>query len=119
MHSLFGGRETIISPLPFIIMVTFSGAWASHGGPIGTAYQIRGRSPHPLPAERCKGQPRKGVGDRIGRQPYCHTLVGTSICFSPFLKGEMLSFFFFLCFFVSGSLSLAVFSRSSRLRVVA
>ena len=39
-----------------------------------------------------------GVGDRIGRQPYCHTLVGTSICFSPFLKGEMLSVFFFLCF---------------------
>ena len=73
MHSLFGGRETIISPLPFIIMVTVSGAWASHGGPIGTAYQIRGRSPHPLPAECCKGQPRKGVGDRIGQQPYCHT----------------------------------------------
>ena len=30
--------------------------------------------PHPLPAERCKGQPRKGVGDNIGRQPYCHTV---------------------------------------------
>ena len=31
-------------------------------------------SPHPLPVERCNGQPRKGVGDRIGRQPYCHAV---------------------------------------------
>ena len=31
-------------------------------------------SPHPLPAECCKGQPRKGVGEDDTRQPYCHTM---------------------------------------------
>ena len=30
-----------------------------------------GLGSHPLPAECCKRQPRKGVGDRIGQQPYC------------------------------------------------
>ena len=37
--------------------------------------------------------------------------------FSPFSKGEMLSVFFTLCFFVSGSVSFACFCRSSLLRV--
>ena len=68
-----GGRETIISPLPVIIMVIIFGSRASHGVPMGIAYQIRGRPPHPLPAERRKERPRKGVGDNIARQPYCHT----------------------------------------------
>ena len=71
--------------------------------------------PHPLPAERCKGQPRKGVGEDWSRQPYCHTLLGLNVC-SP--EGEMLSVFFTLCFFVSGPVSFVVFCRSSPLRVV-
>ena len=77
-------------------------------------------SPHPLPAECCKGQPRKGVGDDATRQPYCHTLSGVCVCvfdFSLFSKGEMLSVFFHFVFFVSGSVSFVVFFRSSLLRV--
>ena len=51
---------------------------------------------YPLPAERCKGQPRKGVGDNLGTATVLsHHCLGTSVCFSPFSKGEMLSFFFF------------------------
>ena len=74
-------------------------------------------SPHPLPVERCKGQPRKGVGDRIGRQAYCHTLLGTSICFLPLLKGEMLSVFFHFVFFCVWLGVFCRFFRSSLLRV--
>ena len=36
--------------------------------------QIRSHPPHPLPAERRKIRPRKGVGDDNARQPYCHTI---------------------------------------------
>ena len=70
MHPFFLGG---ISPLPVIIMVITFGSRASHGVPMGMAYQIRGRPPHPLPAERRKERPRKGVGDDNARQPYCHT----------------------------------------------
>ena len=37
--------------------------------------------------------------------------------FFPFSKGEMLSVFFTLCFFLSGSVSFVVFCRSSLLRL--
>ena len=64
--------------------------------------------PHPLPAERCKGQPRKGVGEDGPRQPYCHTLLARMFV-PPW--GKCCPFFLFV-FSVSGLVSFAVFCRS-------
>ena len=55
---------------------------------------IRRRSPYPLPAERCKAQPRKGVGDSHGNRTVTQILASSSC--SP--KGELLSFFSFCVF---------------------
>ena len=98
-----GGRQS--SP-PSSSLSLISGAWASHGIPIGNAYQIRGRSPHPLPAECCRGQPSKGVGDNPTRQPYCHT-VSAQECLFP-QGGSAARFLFF--FSVVGSASFALFA---------
>ena len=110
------GRETRHLPPHFliIIMVVF---WGLRVGtdilcvaPQRGNALIRSHPPHPLPAECCKGEPRKRVGDNRQRQSYCHTLLGTSVCFSPFLNegGNAVRFFSF-CVFVSGSLSFALF----------
>ena len=79
-------------------------------------------SPHLLPQSPKAGAGRGGGG--AGRTvtlmlfwpggPYCHANVSW-LC--PVSKGEMLSVFFILCFFVSGSVSLIVCYRSSLLRV--
>ena len=61
--------------------------------------------PHPLPAERCKGQPRKGVGEDGARQPYCHTMS----VFPLFRRGKCCPFLLF-CVSVSGSVFFAFFS---------
>ena len=71
--------------------------------------------PHPLPAERCKGQPRKGVGEDRIWQPYCHTVSALECLFPQ--GGNAVRFFLFV-FSVSGPVSFAVFCRSFFLRVV-
>ena len=91
--------KTSFAPLGIIVMIIFGEKGEDRFPACLPDTQIRSHPPHPLPAECCKGQPRKGVGDNIVRQPYCHTLSGTSVGFSPFSKGgEMLSVFFILCF---------------------
>ena len=72
-------------------------------------------SPHPLPAECCKGQPRKGVGEMHMRQPYCHTLCALE-CWFP--QGGNAVHFLFLCFLCLVRRLFAVFCRSPLLRVV-
>ena len=85
--SVLGRREIIISPLPVVIMIMF---WvrASHEVPMGTHAYSDLWSPYPLPAEHCKGQSRKGMGETSYRQLYCHACVA--------VLGEMLSVFFFV-----------------------
>ena len=79
--------------------------------------QIRSHPPHPLPAECCKGQPRKGVGDNNVRQPYCHTVsVLDSRMFVP-LRGKCCPFFSFCFFGVWSGVFCRFFCRSSFLRV--
>ena len=87
-----------------MIMIVFGGesVLRSPGGVCHT-HLIRRLSPYSLPAEGCKGRLRKGVGDY-----QTATVLGRF--FSPLMMGEMLSVLFFLCFFVSGLVSFAVFA---------
>ena len=99
------GRETRHLPPHFLIAIVIVFFFGPCGwGPISrvlpsvVTHRFGLTPPHPLPAECRKGRPRKGVGDNLGRQPYCRTLLGTCVCFSPFSKGKMLSVFFIFCF---------------------
>ena len=73
IREIDGGSVTIVTPL-IIFMVVF---WGLGWGPMTRMPPWRAElvsPPHPLPAECCKGRPRKGVGDSIRRQPYCHAM---------------------------------------------
>ena len=68
------GSQTIIWR-PYYHHDFFLGRLSENPRPVARLELLSGlRSPHPLPAECCKGQPRKGVGEDRVWQPYCHTL---------------------------------------------
>ena len=78
--------------------VVFLCGCLSGGGLLQAQTHRFGLTPHPLPAESCRGQPRKGVGEVGARQPYCHTMSGTCIRFLPLFEAGNAVPFFFLCF---------------------
>ena len=65
--------------------------------------------PHPLPAEHCKGQSGKGVGDTLRPATVLSHTVEVLVSVFPLLeRGNAVRFFHFV-FFVSGSVSFVVF----------
>ena len=91
-----GGRGTTIPRPRYMTMIVFLGEeraaesrWVCH------THQIRRRSPYPLPAERCKGQPRKGVGDDYTATVLSHKFV--PLVFVP-PRGKCCPFFPFCVF---------------------
>ena len=76
--------------------------WGVGWGPISRVSvdtQIRSHPPHPLPAEHCKGQSRKGVGD-IARPAtvLSHTVRPLCLNFPPWRRGKCCPFFSFCVF---------------------
>ena len=95
MHRRGGWRECDDHHTPHYHHYGFLGRLGEDQRP---AWPTRADPPHPLPAERCKGQPRKGVGEDSARQPYCHTVLGVCVGFFPLLEvGNAVRFFTF-CF---------------------
>ena len=113
-NALLGkGRETRhllpclgLSLLPFL---DFEG-WglASCASCLGMVHRT-GFTPPPLPAEHCKGQSRKGVGDTFGPATVLSHIVGPSVCFCPLFEGGDAVRFLHFVFFVSGPASFGVF----------
>ena len=74
--------------------------------------------PHPLPAEHCKGQSRKGVGDTVRPATVLSHIVGPLCAFCPpSRRGKCCPFFSFCVFRVRFGV-FRLFCRFSLLRVV-